>query len=90
MTTIAQLKRIIASEVKRRRDIAGFNGAHHDGGAGELEMQLRFFEHGIRYVNSNCQRMPSEWADMVKQAERETDPEYQEYLRLQRKFGVRS
>lgn len=68
---------LILKEAERRRTSAGFSGARDDGGAGILEAQVRFYRSGQAGV------MPPEWQEYEKQL----DPEYEEYLRLVKKFG---
>ena len=65
---------IILMDAKNRRDSAGMQGSMHDGGAGELEMQVRFYRLGAEG------RFPEEW----RQYKPFLDPDYETYLRLKR------
>jgi hypothetical protein len=63
-----------------RREAAGFNGAMHDGGAREIEAQIRIYEAGQKGV------MPEAWVEFQREFDRATDPEYTKYLELKKKF----
>lgn len=77
---IEKLYPLVEAEARRLRDIAAYSGAMNDGGASIILTQLKFYKYGRDYV------IPPEWNDLVKQYERENDPEYQDYLRLKEKF----
>jgi hypothetical protein len=72
-----KLMDLISMEAKNRRESAGYNGRMDDGGASVLEAQVRFYKLGMEG------KFPDEWQEFEKQL----DPEYQEYIRLRRKFG---
>ncbi|MEL6102914.1 MAG: hypothetical protein AAFR68_16585 [Pseudomonadota bacterium] len=61
-------------------DNAGFSGADHDGGASEMRHGVRMFRMGMN------RQLPSEWVPLLRQMQRESDPEYGEYMRLKEKF----
>lgn len=63
-----------------KRDTAGHNGAHHDGGAEALMSQVDAYEAGMR------NRIPSRWSTYVKDFVQSKDSEYIDYLRLKKKF----
>lgn len=65
---------------QNRRDDAGYSGAYHDGGARDLEEKIKAWHAGIEGVVPDC--LQTIWSDH----QRSMDPEYQEYLRLQKKF----
>lgn len=68
---------LILKEAENRRQDAGYGGFHNDGGASDLEAQVKFYCYGMTGA------FPTEWeAYKIK-----LDPEYTEYLRLKGKFG---
>lgn len=60
------------------RENMGMQGRADDGGANALEACVRAFDNGV------AKRIPEEWRRI---AAPRMDPEFQEYLRLQAKFG---
>lgn len=77
---ICDTARATANDLKEN---AAFNGAMDDGGAGTLHSLANVYEAGLR------QEVPTELAHYYKQAEKESDPEYETYLRLKNKFKER-
>jgi NADH:ubiquinone oxidoreductase subunit len=71
---------LILKDAQDKRSNASYGGRWDDGGAGSLETQVLFFQYGL------AQTVPPEWNAYEEQYEKEIDPEYREYLRLQRKF----
>lgn len=63
------------------RDSAGYSGSFGDGGASILETQVKFYRYGMEGI------IPPGWRQYQNQVEKEADPEYKEYLRLQNKFN---
>jgi len=74
---IERLMSIILNVAHGKREDAGYSGRWDDGGAGHLEDQVKFYRYGQQGV------MPPEWAEYEKLM----DPEYQEFIRLQKKFA---
>lgn len=74
---IEKLKTVVLEEAKERENLAGQSGSHDDGGASLLKMQVKYYELGQRGIT------PDNW----KTFEYKADPEYKEFLRLQKKFG---
>lgn len=72
---------LIQREAHSARESAGHNGGWDDGGASRLEDQVRFYRYGMEDI------IPPEWKRYQNQVEKEADPEYKEYLRLQNKFN---
>ena len=65
-----------------RRCDAGYGGCSHDNGASRLEDQVEVF------ISAMIERkIPDMWNEYAKMLEKNADPEYLEYLRLQQKFG---
>ena len=62
---------------------AGLSGMQHDGGASIMEREWELFLTGF-----NRQPLPERFDKHIQEFEREQDPEYVEYLRLQEKFGT--
>ena len=59
---------------------AGFSGAHHDGGARALIERLKAWCDGLDG------QLPDDFQQDCVAIQKEEDPEYEEYLRLQKKF----
>lgn len=83
----------IKKEAEKKRESAGYSGSMGDGGASQLEENLKFFQEG--YINGLVTtgslegfqnrevEVPHEWQEYFIHE----DPEYQDYLRLSEKFG---
>lgn len=71
----------IRAEIDIRRHNAGMSGSWSDGGASELEKKLDVYASAIQGL------VPQAWQGIVDRYMAETDAEYQEYLRLEKKFG---
>ena len=63
---------------------AGYSGAMNDGGASFMEAKAQAFEDGWNH------KVPDFLVEACEQIQREANPEYAEYLRLQQKFGLPS
>lgn len=64
------------------RSGAGQQGEFGDRGASELEAQVECFNAGRQ------NRWPAHWTETVNEIfKRESDPEYQQYLLLKKKYG---
>lgn len=80
---LSEMERVLAlvlADAQTRRTNAGYGGRMDDGGASELETQVKFYRMG-----ANGQ-MPPEWEEYLTQARHEADPEWVTYQRLRRKF----
>ena len=75
--------RVLTSAAKAALD-AGYAGEHGDNGASATVKQLKCFIDGIQYAVSGHSDV---YGTVIEQIERESNPEYQEYLRLKEKFG---
>jgi len=71
----------VLAEARKVREDAGYGGRMDDGGASKLEDQVNYYRYGM------TRTLPPDWGTFAEQVEREEDPEYAEYLRLQKKFG---
>lgn len=67
----------VVTEAAIKEMNAAYSGLSHDGGSGNLIVQLIAWLHGIQGT------VPSS----LHRYDRDTDPEYQRYLELKRKFG---
>lgn len=76
-TNVDDLLKVILKDADERRSNAAYGGSHHDGGASAIEAQVKFYNYG------RTGQIPPEWDQYMKKL----DPEYQEFLRLQKKFG---
>lgn len=70
----------ILRDAADRKICAGMNGRYDDDGASLLETQVEYFRYGSTGV------LPPAWAKYEKQALTESDPEYQKFLELKKKF----
>ena len=76
MDEIPKIMDLVLKEANSRENAAAHNGERSDGGATTLRQQVYFYQMGLQG------RVPKEWEKYRQQL----DPEYQEYLRLKRKF----
>lgn len=60
---------------------AALGGSMHDGGASLLREQIYCYKAGIEG------KIPKSWDKYIKEYNRQTDPEYAQYLELKKKFG---
>lgn len=74
---IDKIIKAVLAEANDAEHNACMMGAHHDGGAGTMRNQVLFYKAGMEGT------LPKSW----KKHEQKLDPEYEEYLRLQKKFG---
>lgn len=75
--TIVRVLDMVEEEADKRELDAGRGGLMDDGGARRLREQAHFYRMGM------AKELPKEW----EKYELQIDPEYQEYLRLDAKFG---
>jgi hypothetical protein len=78
---IERIFELIQKDADKRREDAGYAGARDDGGASRLEEKVKYYKFGM------TGHIPTEWEKYAEQARAEVDPEYAEYLRLEKKFG---
>jgi hypothetical protein len=71
-----EIMELILSDAAKIRTNASFSGSWGDGGASDLEKQVRFFKYGMNLA------LPPEWEHYNQRL----DPEYTEFLRLKKKF----
>lgn len=74
---IDKLIELALKDAENKRLDAGYGGHMHDGGASQIEAEVKFYQYGL------AGRIPPEWEKYEKQL----DPEWVEYLRLKKKFG---
>lgn len=79
LNTSALIEFILAKAQSQGID-AGYGGAMNDGGQGALEREVEV------YVAALSSTYPRAWDEYVKEFNRKNDPEYQEFLRLSKKF----
>lgn len=76
----------IRAEAAKKREAAALDGRHDDGGARELETQVKFFNYGWDAANQPWSAaLPTEWNEFAIHL----DPEYEQYQKLKKKFGDR-
>jgi hypothetical protein len=76
VVNVEGLIKLVLKDAHSKRENAGYSGAHHDGGASLIEAQVKFYNYG------RAGQIPPEW----KSLESHLDPEYQDYMRLKKKF----
>lgn len=84
MTDRATIDRALATyreAAKTQRINAGYAGEWGDRGAGVMEQVADAYEAGLNGI------IPAFLTGYVAEVERQKDPEYAEFLRLQSKFG---
>jgi hypothetical protein len=74
--------RIHASAAKRKED-AALGGFHHDGGASESIRKYETWIDGIEFARTGKTAV---YKELKEQIDNENDSEYQEYLRLKKRF----
>lgn len=74
---LEKIMSLVTAAAEAARYDAGMGGRYDDGGASRLDDQVKFFRYGL-----NAQ-LPPEW----EKYKTTLDPEYNEYIRLQKKFG---
>lgn len=74
------IARAVRADAEKKKNNAGYSGAHHDGGAAQLLGLLEAWQAGLQG------RIPAAFSDYQAQHIRDTDQEYAQYLRLRRKF----
>ena len=71
---------LVLKEADEIKEAAEYNGSMTDNGAGRMRKEVDFFWCGFHGV------IPPDWKEFADQVKKNEDPEYQEYLRLQKKF----
>lgn len=74
----------VSSEACEHYLNAAYGGALNDGGASNLVNKLKAFLDGIKYAKTGKSET---FQAIIQDAKNKQDAEYQEYLRLQKKFG---
>ena len=77
---LEKIMQLVLKEANNLREAAGFQGSMSDNGASYLFDQVKFYRYGMLLT------VPQEWERYSEEAEKIADPEYQEYMRLKRKF----
>jgi hypothetical protein len=80
---ISKIKRTVELQAVNRKKDAAWSGQHDDGGASESLLKLEAWLDGIAFAQTGKTEV---YGELVNQIEIEEDPEYIEYLRLQKKF----
>lgn len=60
-----------------------YNSPWGDGGASDLMEQIKWYRYG------QLGAIPQEWQTYADQVIKETDPDYEQYILLKKKFGDR-
>lgn len=77
---VAFIVDVVSNESDDKELIAAMSGAAGDGGASRMRDKLRYWTAGLR------NEVPDEYQEIVRQFEKEQDPEYAQYLKLKKKF----
>lgn len=78
---LAEIMERVEMEADRVEENAAFGGESHDGGAAVLRDGVNMFRLGMN------RRLPAAWLPFAEQIKQEQDPEWENYLRLKKKFG---
>lgn len=76
---IEEIIKLVLKDADDKKQRAGYAGAMSDYGASNLRNQVKFYDLGRKGI------LPTEWEKYANQ----TDVEYQEYIRLKKKFEDR-
>lgn len=71
---------LVLKEVDEREKAAGYSGSWSDNGSQYTRDMVEYYRMG------QAGMIPPEWEKFVNQVKKNEDPEYQEFLRLQKKF----
>ena len=82
-TDQALVVKAVKISAQNARDDAGYGGRMDDGGASAMEQRLDAWLDGIAFAQTGRTKL---YSNILEQARKENDPEYQEYLRLKEKF----
>ncbi len=70
---IDEIRVAVLDEAKRLRKNAGYQGSHNDGGASDLEENLKYFLMGVKagliediYSAYTMVEVPKEWEKLIK------------------------
>lgn len=81
-SNVEKVMRRIEEKAADAEEVARRNGEAHDGGASLLRAQVEAFRAGW-----SREDLPEGWMPIAMDVAREEDPEYEEWLRLRRRFG---
>lgn len=70
----------VKEDAESKKMSAGMNGAHHDGGHRVMMDKVDAF------LSGRAGGIPEEWLNYARELDKELDPEYEEYMRLKKKF----
>jgi hypothetical protein len=71
----------LLAQARIKRDNAAYGGAMNDGGASQIENEVEVYRAALERKTPPC------WEGFLREFNRQHDPEYETYLRLQQKFG---
>lgn len=80
---IEEISKSVRAAAHDVRENAGLSGEYHDGGAGEMLNKLDAWLDGITFARTGKTAL---YNHLVVEISRKTDPEYQKYLELKKKF----
>ena len=81
---IAAIKQAVKSNAHTAKEDAGYSGSWGDGGASAMISKLDAWLDGIEFAKTGVTEL---YSHIAARYEKELDPEYVEYIRLQSKFG---
>lgn len=81
---INEIKKSVTASAENVRMDAGYGGRMDDGGAANMEERLRYWLDGIAFAETGKTFV---YQSTLQCIEKESDPEYLEFKRLQEKFG---
>lgn len=77
---LVQIASKVRMEAHNNKEDAGYGGRMDDGGSSAMLSSLKMYQDGFNQI------VPEGWEKYIKEIEQNKDPEYQEYLELQRKL----
>ena len=80
LPTLERLEKLVEDWAKRAEDTAGYSGAMNDGGARAMRESFSMYKQGFNKI------LPVKYKALLEEDAKHRDPEYQEYLRLKKKF----
>lgn len=77
------IKTAVTAAADEARYNAGMDGAQHDGGEGRMKETLEYWLDGVTFARTGVTK---KYAHIIRQAEKEADPDYKKYLELKARF----
>jgi len=72
---------LVIKDAELKKEDAGYNGSYDDGGYSSTMYMIKVFREGMDYALNGTT------PDFLKDYLKKLDPEYQEFIRLKKKFN---